>query len=299
MFSSLATALLAFVLTSTNAKAAIEEIDSATVGATAGELGCAPPGRFPLTARLPAVAGEITEIKLSGSDLAAADYQFGVSRCSGECSLISATGSGSRMVVKARLGGVSSSVVLEARKKTGQRELTTVRFDVVEKATVTSVAPLDGVLIGTSVEINGSGLNALELGTGAACFDVTSKTANKITLRSKCEQNQPAGTGAQQTISLALSGALAGACRVRMSGLDTIRFAASQNAPIDLTGDFGPFSSFTRVDAVTPDRRVADSFCSGGTPITIEETSDCFTRGNPSSDSAQGIGGQTIASQQR
>ena len=289
-----ATGIIGFLLTSTHVFAAIEELDSATMSnSNSGELACFAPGRVPLTARLPAVAGEITEVKLHGRDLVAADYDFSLSRCNGDCSVLSATGSGSLIRVKARLGGANTSVLLEARKKADRRDLTTVRFDVVENSTVTNVTPLDGVLIGRNVEISGTGLSTLDLQNGANCFDVASKTATKIILRSKCEQNNPSGVSGQQSISLVKSGPLASACKMLMAGKDIIRFAASQSAPTDLAADFGPFSSFTRVDPVTPDRRVADSFCAGPNPDIFESDSQCTTQGSVTQNNAQGIGGQT------
>ncbi len=284
--------LLGAMFISSSSLAAIEELDSNTMSnSNAGELSCSAPGRVALTARLPAVAGEITEVKLHGRDLVAADYDFSLSRCNGDCAVLSATGSGSLIRVKARLGGVNSSVQLEARKKSNRREVTTISFDVVENATVTIVAPLDGVLIGTNVEIAGTGLNAIELQNGANCFDVASKSATKIVLRSKCEIGNPAGSLSQQSISLVRSGALATACKMNFAGKDRIRFAASQLQPVDLTADFGPFSSFSRVDPVTPDRRVADSFCTGANPDPVESTSNCTELSGQSLRDSQGIGG--------
>ena len=288
--------LVGLMLTSSLAYAAIEELDSATMNnSSSGELACFAPGRVAVSAsaRLPAVAGEITEVKLHGSNLpSAAEMEFSLSGCNGACAVSSATGSGSLIRVRATLGGAGSTTVLSARKR-GEKAATLVHFTIVEPATVATVTPLDGVLIGSTVEINGTGLTALDLQNGATCFDVTSKTASKITLRSKCEQNNPAGTLSAQTISLVKSGALAGACKMQMAGKDRIQLAAPQGASVDLAGDFGPFSSFTRVDPVTPDRRVADSFCTGPTPDILESDSQCFTQGSVSSNNAQGIGNQT------
>lgn len=289
------TSLITFLFSAGSAFAAIEELDSSTINnSNSGELSCSAPGRVPISAsaRLPAVAGEITEVKLHGSNLNVTDLDFSLSGCNGDCSVISATGSSSLIRVKARLGGAGSSTVLNARKK-NSKDVNSVRFTIVDNATVTTVAPLDGVLVGTTVEVNGTGLSALDLQSGATCFDVTSKTASKITLRSKCEQNNPAGTLSAQTISLVKSGALASACKMQIAGKDRIQFAASQSAPADLAADFGPFSAFTRVDVVTPDRRVADTFCTGPNPDILESDSQCFTQGSESSNNAQGIGGQT------
>ena len=288
--------LLTVLLCAGTAFAAIEELDSVTMNnSSSGELACSAPGRVPLsaTARLPAVAGEITEIKLHGSDLPpVSDMEFSLSGCNGACAVSSATGSSSLFRVRATLGGAGSSTALTARKR-GDKAVTRVHFTIVDAATVSSVAPLDGVLVGTTVEINGTGLSALDLQNGATCFDVQSKTGSKITLRSKCEQNSPAGTLSTQTISLVKSGALASACKMQIAGKDRIQLAARQSAPADLAGDFGPFSSFTRVDAVTPDRRVADSFCTGPNPDILESDSQCFAQGSQSQNNAQGIGNQT------
>jgi hypothetical protein len=52
-------------------------------------------------------------------------------------------------------------------------------------------------------------------------------------------------------------------------------FPTSQPTPTDLVGDFGSLSSFTRVDPVSSDRRVADSFCTGLNPDALESQTSC------------------------
>ena len=98
-FLTAANALLGLMLTSSLAYAAIEELDSSTINnSNSGELACSAPGRVAISAsaRLPAVAGEITEVKLHGSNLNAADLDFSLSGCNGDCVVISAIGSGAQ-----------------------------------------------------------------------------------------------------------------------------------------------------------------------------------------------------------
>jgi hypothetical protein len=288
--SAVASALSCSLLfAASSAFAAIEELDSATQGnSNSGNLACFAPGFVSTSTRLPAVAGALTEIKLRGSNLPAiGDMEFSLSGCNGECSITSTSGSASLFRVHARLGGAGSSTVLTARKR-GDKARTLVHFDIVDAANVASVAPLDGVLIGANVEINGSGLSALDLQNGATCFDVLSKADSKITLRSKCELNNPSGTASSQSISLVKSGTFSRVCKVQLAGKDRVQLAASQSATVDLAGDFGT-SGFTRVDPVSADRRVADSFCTGTADI-LESDSSCTQQGNASTNAAQGIG---------
>ncbi len=287
-------ALCCALLIAAPAFAAIEEFDTNTASnnATSGQLACSAPGRVAATAptRLPAVAGEITEVKLHGSDLRAADYDFSLAGCNGSCNVIEATGSGSLIRVRANLGGAGQSTALTARKR-GSKEAAVVRFNIVDNIAIANVTPRDGVLIGSTVQVSGSGLSALELSAGNECFDVQGKTASAITLRSKCELGNPAAATAVQTLGFARSGSAG--CTMKFADKSNIRLAASQQQPVDLVADFGPFSASSRVDAVTPDRRVADSFCTGGNSEPMETTTSCSSLPGAATRAGQGIGNDT------
>ncbi len=275
--------------------ASIHHVDSATMtSASSGELSCLAPGVATLTPslRLPVVANVLTKVELRGSDLRRADYDLSVTECSGTCSVVGASGNtGQAIDVKVHLGNAGGSPVLLARHKT-TNDTSRVRFNVMEAASIADVTPRDGLFVGSLVEVRGSGLTSLNLDSGQSCFDIVSKAADKIVLRSKCQQGQPAGTSSVQ-LSFITTGSAGGACKVQLGGKDRMAFSAPQDQPTDLTADFGPFSSFTRVDPVTPDRRVADSFCSGLNPDILESDSQCFTQGSVSQNNAQGIGNQT------
>lgn len=292
-FFSLIVASLS-VLCNSHAHAGIDEVDSATfVSSGSNTLTCSQPGfaAFTASTRLPAVAGALTEVKLRGSGLVANEFDISLAGCNGACSISSATGSsGSQISIKANLGGASTSTQLLVRKK-NTKDVSIVRFNIIDAATVTTVAPRDGILIGTNINIVGTGLAALELGAGANCFDLTTKTATAITLRSKCEDNNPAGTRLAQSFTLVRTGALASACKMDMAG--GIQLATPQAQPSDLLAEWSSASGFTRIDPVAPDRRVADSFCTGAAMDILESDSSCSTQGSDASNNAQGIGGQT------
>jgi hypothetical protein len=260
----------------------VETVDSRSKSQPFGSMICDEPANVPYSSgvRLIGVSGAEHRITFRGQRLPA-NMSFS---CQG-CTVGEVDKSDRRITVDVRMGSTGSVPRLTGvapATTTAARFTAEVAFDVVESALVRSIEPKRDILVGTEVLVSGGGLSSMDF-VPTPCFSLVSKSGDSFRLRSACAAGTPVGTQTAQQFEFKLT-AQPTRCVIKHNSV-ILGVASGQNLDLEITALNSPS---VRVDPVTADRKVADSFCTGEERV-IEKDEVCTFLPGVETRRAQGI----------